>query len=203
MGRSLVQSLVWSLSFPRSLDHNIQTDANFDWNADSGTTSHMTPYAHRICNYTSFRTPIRLANNLIVYSAGIGSVRFTPTIRGQTMRVVEFTRVLHVPDLRTVIVLFPISLPFDHYFFYWCAVRIIVCYCLLIPVHNPESEYSTPQLLTLDSSCLISCYSCTQPCSSVLQRYINVPRNRLWAPASRRVTNIIFNYNVQFNSNLR
>ena len=59
------------------------------------------------------------------------------------------------------------------------------------------------QLLISDSSCLISCYSCTQPCSSVLQRYINVPRNRLWTPASRRITNIIFNYNVQFNSNLR
>ena len=59
------------------------------------------------------------------------------------------------------------------------------------------------QLLALDSSCLIYCYSCTQPCSSILQCYINVPRNRLWALASRHVTNIIFNYNVQFNSNLR
>ena len=77
----------------------------------------------------------------------------------------------------SVIVLFPISLRFDHYFFYWCAVCIIVCYCLLIRIHNPESKYSTPQLLTSDSSCLISCYSCTQPCSSVLQRYINIPRN--------------------------
>ena len=34
------------------------------------------------------------------------------------------------------------------------------------------------QLLTSDSSCLISCYSCTQPCSSVLQCYINVPCNK-------------------------
>ena len=34
------------------------------------------------------------------------------------------------------------------------------------------------KLLTSDSSCLISWYSCMQPCSSVLQRYINVPRNR-------------------------
>ena len=54
----------------------LQTDANFNWNADSGATSHMTPHAHWICNYT-FRTPICLANNLIIYSAGIGSVRFT------------------------------------------------------------------------------------------------------------------------------
>jgi hypothetical protein len=61
----------------------------------------MTPHAHWIRNYTPFRTPIRLANDHIVYSAGIGSVRFVPTIRGKRARVVEFTRVLHVPDLRT------------------------------------------------------------------------------------------------------
>ena len=79
----------------------LQIDANFDWNADSGATSHMTPHAHWIRNYTPFRTPIRLANDLIVYSAGIGSVVFAPTIRGKRMRVVEFSRVLHVPDLRT------------------------------------------------------------------------------------------------------
>ena len=45
--------------------------------------------------------PIRLANDHIVYSAGIGSVRFVPVIGGKKARVVEFTRVLHVPDLRT------------------------------------------------------------------------------------------------------
>ena len=79
----------------------LQIDANFDWNADSGATSHMTPHSHWIRNYTPFRTPIRLANDDIVYSAGIGSVRFVPTIGGKKARVVEFTRVLHVPDLRT------------------------------------------------------------------------------------------------------
>ena len=79
----------------------LQIDANFDWNADSGATSHMTPHSHWIRNYTPFRTPIRLANDHIVYSAGIGSVRFVPTIGGKSARVVEFTRVLHVPDLRT------------------------------------------------------------------------------------------------------
>ena len=69
----------------------LQTDANFNWNADSGATSHMTPHAHWIHNYTSFQTPIHLANNIIIYSAGIGSVRFAPMIRGQMMQVVEFT----------------------------------------------------------------------------------------------------------------
>jgi transposase InsO family protein len=79
----------------------LQIDANFDWNADSGATSHMTPHAHWMRNYTPFRTPIRLANNHIVYSAGVGSVVFVPTIGGKGRRAVEFTRVLHVPDLKT------------------------------------------------------------------------------------------------------
>ena len=61
----------------------------------------MTPHAHWIRNYRPFQTPICLANNLIVYSAGIGSVVFVPVIGGKERRAVEFTRVLHVPDLRT------------------------------------------------------------------------------------------------------
>jgi hypothetical protein len=61
----------------------------------------MTPHSHWIHNYTPFRTPIRLANDLVVYSAGIGSIVFTPTIKGKTTRKLEFARVLHVPDLRT------------------------------------------------------------------------------------------------------
>jgi GAG-pre-integrase domain len=79
----------------------LQTDANFDWNADSGATSHITPHAHWIHNYTPFRTSICLANDFIVYSAGIGSVVFVPVIGGKEKRSVEFTRVLHVIDLRT------------------------------------------------------------------------------------------------------
>ena len=79
----------------------LQIDANFNWNAGSGATSHMTPHSHWIRNYKPFRTPIRLANDHIVYSAGIGSVIFVPVVRGKTTRAVELTRVLHVPDLRT------------------------------------------------------------------------------------------------------
>ena len=47
-----------------------------NWNADTGATSHMTPYRHWFVTYTPFRTPIRLANNHVVYSAGVGNVRF-------------------------------------------------------------------------------------------------------------------------------
>ena len=61
----------------------------------------MTPHAHWIHNYRPFWMPIHLANNLIVYSAGIWSVVFVPVIGGKERRAVEFTRVLHVPDLRT------------------------------------------------------------------------------------------------------
>ena len=52
---------------------------------------HMTP--HRI--------PIRLADGSVVYSEGIGSVRFIPAIEGQEMRPLEFTNVLYVPSLST------------------------------------------------------------------------------------------------------
>ncbi|EKM73241.1 hypothetical protein AGABI1DRAFT_135261 [Agaricus bisporus var. burnettii JB137-S8] len=47
------------------------------------------------------RIPIRLADNSTVYSAGVGSVVFQPVVNGKETRAVEFTRVLHVPDLRS------------------------------------------------------------------------------------------------------
>ena len=71
------------------------------WTADTGATSHMTPHRHWLRNYEPFRIPIRLANNSIVYSAGVGSVRFVPRCEGQSLRPVEFSRVLHVPALKT------------------------------------------------------------------------------------------------------
>jgi transposase InsO family protein len=43
---------------------------------------------------------IKLADNNIVYSTGVGTVVFSPVINGKRARAVEFTRVLHVPDLR-------------------------------------------------------------------------------------------------------
>ena len=71
-----------------------------NWNADTGATSHMTPHRHWFTTYTPYRTPIRLANNCIVYSAGVGSVRFQTVVKGVEKRLIEFTRVLHVPDLK-------------------------------------------------------------------------------------------------------
>jgi hypothetical protein len=39
----------------------LQLDADVDWNADTGATSHMTPHRHWLRNYTPKRIPIKLA----------------------------------------------------------------------------------------------------------------------------------------------
>src|ERR1700709_616382 len=78
----------------------LQLDADADWNADTGATSHMTPHRHWLRNYDPKRVAIKLADNNIVYSAGVGTVVFSPAVDGKTVRAVELTRVLHVPDLR-------------------------------------------------------------------------------------------------------
>ena len=72
----------------------------FDWNTDTGATSNMTPHRNWIRNYTPYRVPIKLADSRIIYSEGVGSVVFRPTINGLRSRDVEFSRVLHVPALR-------------------------------------------------------------------------------------------------------
>src|SRR5258708_32759850 len=81
----------------------LQLDADFHWLADTGATSHMTPHCHWFKSYSSHHIPICLADNSIVYSAGIGSVVFQPLVNGQSVRAVEFSRVLHVPDLRSTL----------------------------------------------------------------------------------------------------
>jgi hypothetical protein len=78
----------------------LQLDADADWNVDIGATSHMTPHHHWLRNYAPRRVPIKLADNNIVYSAGVRTVVFSPVVDGKTVRAVEFTRVSHVPDLR-------------------------------------------------------------------------------------------------------
>ncbi|KAG0707283.1 hypothetical protein DFH29DRAFT_995086 [Suillus ampliporus] len=60
----------------------------------------MTPHHHWLRNYTPYRVPIRLADHNTIYSAGVGTVVFHPVIDGKSVRPVEFSRVLHVPDLR-------------------------------------------------------------------------------------------------------
>ena len=94
------------------------------------------------------------------------------------------------------LVLFPISFHCVCISLYWCTDGISVCYYLHRRIFNLESKYSTPQLLTsdsrysllvsysiytklltLDSSCLISCHSCMQPSQSVLLCSTDLPYN--------------------------
>ena len=60
----------------------------------------MTPHRHWVHNYTPCRIPICLADNRVVYSAGVGSVVVQPEVEGKLLHSVEFSRVLHVSDLR-------------------------------------------------------------------------------------------------------
>ncbi|KAF8813568.1 hypothetical protein BYT27DRAFT_7219966 [Phlegmacium glaucopus] len=86
---------------PSNPSNPLQTDADFDWNADTGATSFMTPHCHWIRNYVQTSIPIKLADNTIVYAVGVGSVHFRPIVNGKEVRSVEWTRVLHVPQLRS------------------------------------------------------------------------------------------------------
>ncbi|KAF9548871.1 hypothetical protein CPC08DRAFT_615989, partial [Agrocybe pediades] len=50
------------------------------WNMDTGATSNMTPHRNWIRNYTPYRVPIRLADHRVIYSEGVGTVRFRPIV---------------------------------------------------------------------------------------------------------------------------
>ena len=85
---------------PSDLLSLLQLNADVDWNANMGTTSHMMPHRHWLHNYTSKCISIKLADNTVIYSAGVGSVVFHPNLERMRGRVVEFSNVLHVPHLR-------------------------------------------------------------------------------------------------------
>ena len=70
------------------------------WIADMGATSHMTPHCYWLRDYKPLHVLIRLADDTVVYSQGVGSAVFKPVISGRSMRPVEFTRVLHIPELQ-------------------------------------------------------------------------------------------------------
>ena len=75
-------------------------NASTDWITDTGATCHMTPHRHWFFSYTPQKTPVKLANDCVVYSAGLGTVRFQTEVEGKPGRLIEFHRVLHVPELR-------------------------------------------------------------------------------------------------------
>jgi hypothetical protein len=70
------------------------------WIADTGATSHMTPHREWFNQYSPCHTPVRLADNNIIYAAGIGTIVFTPIINNIPSRPIEFSNVLHVPLLQ-------------------------------------------------------------------------------------------------------
>ena len=76
-----------------------QFDSHTSWNADTGASAHMTFNRHWMRNMMPHRTPIRLADGSVVYSEGIGSIRFNPVLDGKEMAPLEFTNVLYVPSL--------------------------------------------------------------------------------------------------------
>ena len=58
----------------------------------------MMPHRHWLHNYKPLTIFIHLANNIVVFSAGVWSVGFAPEVEGELVRHVEFSRVLHVPE---------------------------------------------------------------------------------------------------------
>lgn len=59
----------------------------------------MTPHRHWFRSYSPHVVPVRLANDAVIQSAGLGSVEFQLLANGEKMRPVVFHDVLHVPAL--------------------------------------------------------------------------------------------------------
>jgi hypothetical protein len=81
------------------------TDA---WTADSGASKHMSFRKDWIRNLRSDRRPIRLADDTVVWSEGVGDVLFSPIINGAKRPEIFLKYVLYVPKLRSNL----ISVPF-------------------------------------------------------------------------------------------
>ncbi|KAG9027915.1 hypothetical protein FRB95_007077 [Tulasnella sp. JGI-2019a] len=75
------------------------TEADHNWNTDTGATSSMTPHCPWIRNMTPCHIPVHVANDEIVYAQGRGEVIFQPVIDGEPAHSVIFSCVLYVPKL--------------------------------------------------------------------------------------------------------
>ena len=71
-----------------------QDDSMNAWTLDSGASRHMTPNAGVFTTKRPFRKSVKVASGEVVYTEGIGNIRFD--LDGQTVRM---TDVLHVPGL--------------------------------------------------------------------------------------------------------
>jgi hypothetical protein len=68
------------------------------WIADTGATSHMSPHCKWFVEYHPYCIPVHVANNAVVYSAGISEVVLTPM--NPSMNPCCLTCVLYVPELQ-------------------------------------------------------------------------------------------------------
>jgi transposase InsO family protein len=74
------------------------THADAHWIADTGATSHMSPRRSWSTKLEPLPIPIRVANDHVVYSEGVGSVVLEPA--DKSLRPVLLSRVLYVPALQ-------------------------------------------------------------------------------------------------------
>jgi hypothetical protein len=74
------------------------THADGHWITDTGATSHMSPRCSWFTKLEPCTIPIRVANNHVVYSEGVGSVVLEPA--DKSLHPVLLSRVLYVPALQ-------------------------------------------------------------------------------------------------------
>jgi transposase InsO family protein len=74
------------------------THADAHWIADTGATSHMSPRRSWFTKLKPLAIPIRVANDHVMYSEGVGSVVLEPA--DKSLRPVLLSRVLYVPALQ-------------------------------------------------------------------------------------------------------
>jgi hypothetical protein len=74
------------------------THADAHWIADSSATSHMSTQRHWFKTLKPHVVPIRVANDAIVYSEGIGSIVMEPT--SNSLGLLLLSSVLYVPALQ-------------------------------------------------------------------------------------------------------
>ncbi|MGH7239339.1 MAG: GAG-pre-integrase domain-containing protein [Candidatus Saccharimonadales bacterium] len=99
-GESKGNELASTASAYHSVSNSFCIDG-YTWITDTGATSHMTPHKHWLKNYTPLVIPIKLADNSVVYSEGVGNVEFTAVIGENKIKELEFSRVLYIPKFHT------------------------------------------------------------------------------------------------------
>ncbi|KZV92764.1 hypothetical protein EXIGLDRAFT_594535, partial [Exidia glandulosa HHB12029] len=50
------------------------------WNTDTGCSTHMMPHRSWFHKYTPLSVPVELANHSLIWSAGIGTIEFQPSL---------------------------------------------------------------------------------------------------------------------------